>query len=268
MSSKPEPMDLSLRCGHCGFQPADQAALGEICMVCGMDGYRLLPNNTVMAYFQVLRESAAPAPPASEETPPPKLMCGHCRYQPAMHAAHLGEICGRCGVDGYRLVIQPHTPPLDAGGATATIYDSCWPPRDVVQTLADAADHLMKDHDCDQHGWERVGFAVKVARAFLAEPVSVAGDLPGVGRPVRDYMEGDPSRDDNWRCECGRFCHAESVDLRSEVDRLRLQAAATAQLLTIESGQSFHDSTDWQAEYGRLLDSLKSLTAAAQRTTG
>lgn len=42
-----------------------------------------------------------------------------------------------------------------------------WPLAEVLTKLCDAADHLLKDHDCDAHGWELVGSARDAGRAIV-----------------------------------------------------------------------------------------------------
>lgn len=42
-----------------------------------------------------------------------------------------------------------------------------------------------------------------------------------------DYTKGDPSRDDNWFCECGNFCHREAADLRAQVAAARSSSSET-----------------------------------------
>lgn len=44
-----------------------------------------------------------------------------------------------------------------------------WPIADVVNVLAGAARHLMLEHDCDRHGYERVMAAVEAAEVWLLE---------------------------------------------------------------------------------------------------
>jgi len=46
--------------------------------------------------------------------------------------------------------------------------DTPWPITDVLAKLSDAADHLLRDHACDQHGYEDVAAARDAARAALA----------------------------------------------------------------------------------------------------
>jgi hypothetical protein len=48
------------------------------------------------------------------------------------------------------------------------VADTAWPLRDVLARLADAADHLLNDHDCDTHGHEEIGIARDVARSIVA----------------------------------------------------------------------------------------------------
>lgn len=43
-----------------------------------------------------------------------------------------------------------------------------FPTRDIVRILADATEHLLHDHDCDCHGHERRGVALKAAQELLA----------------------------------------------------------------------------------------------------
>jgi hypothetical protein len=42
-----------------------------------------------------------------------------------------------------------------------------WPLRDVLKKLADAADHLLSNHDCDLHGYEEVSHARDVAKLII-----------------------------------------------------------------------------------------------------
>jgi hypothetical protein len=49
-----------------------------------------------------------------------------------------------------------------------TQNDQPWPVAQIVERLADAADHLMRDHDCDAHGYESVCAARDAGRAWLA----------------------------------------------------------------------------------------------------
>jgi len=42
-----------------------------------------------------------------------------------------------------------------------------WSAARIIERLADAADHLLGDHDCDAHGWEGVQAARDAARELL-----------------------------------------------------------------------------------------------------
>lgn len=56
-----------------------------------------------------------------------------------------------------------------------------WPTKDVLARLADAADHLLRDHGCDQHGYEGINAARDAARAIAARitaPHAIAGRNP------------------------------------------------------------------------------------------
>lgn len=47
--------------------------------------------------------------------------------------------------------------------------DTPWPLVAVLGTLLEASEHLLKDHNCDRHGWERVVYARDYAAAYLRE---------------------------------------------------------------------------------------------------
>jgi len=68
-----------------------------------------------------------------------------------------------------------------AGGGLsvdATGIDTAWPLRSVLNVLANAADHLLGAHGCDDHGHEETREAVTAARRFLAPAAPPVGDLP------------------------------------------------------------------------------------------
>jgi hypothetical protein len=44
--------------------------------------------------------------------------------------------------------------------------DGPWPLVDVLDCLADAADHLLNEHNCDMHSHEQVATARDFARQF------------------------------------------------------------------------------------------------------
>lgn len=51
-----------------------------------------------------------------------------------------------------------------------------WPLPDVLTRLADAADHLLADHNCDMHGHEGISFAVFAARQHAGRADLVSRD--------------------------------------------------------------------------------------------
>lgn len=57
---------------------------------------------------------------------------------------------------------QRRREPLILGG------DTPWPLDDVLERLADAAEHLLDAHSCDAHGYEKVQHAAKAAREYVA----------------------------------------------------------------------------------------------------
>lgn len=63
-------------------------------------------------------------------------------------------------------------------------FDTPWPLRCVLERLIGAAEHLLRDHDCDAHGWEVVqpacAAAEEIRRALAApgEPAQTKEDKP------------------------------------------------------------------------------------------
>jgi hypothetical protein len=75
-----------------------------------------------------------------------------------------------------------------------------WPPRDVVQALIRAADHLHEDHDCDADGHEEIRTARNVALNWLTFSApgqsSTAVCVYPVGRTTCGYTERN-----HWRAD-------------------------------------------------------------------
>lgn len=66
------------------------------------------------------------------------------------------DYCGELKAELARLRAQP--------------LDDCpWPLRDVLERLATGADHLLREHDCDQHGHEELAAARNAARSYLRD---------------------------------------------------------------------------------------------------
>lgn len=51
--------------------------------------------------------------------------------------------------------------------AAIQALDTPWPLFEVLRRLCDAADHLLRDHDCDVHGYEGIGLARDAGRAIV-----------------------------------------------------------------------------------------------------
>lgn len=104
-------------------------------------------------------------------------------------------------------------PSTDAGaGATPPGgMNTPWPSRDVVRQLADAAAHLMRDHNCDHHGWELVDQALNVARSFLA----------GVDRPTCNDCQREISFAVDGFTHCRRCTYTRNLE--HELSALHLQ---------------------------------------------
>lgn len=52
---------------------------------------------------------------------------------------------------------------IDAVGAGS------WSLRDALSKLCEAADHLLRDHSCDVHGYEEIGAATRAGREYLVQ---------------------------------------------------------------------------------------------------
>jgi len=48
------------------------------------------------------------------------------------------------------------------------LFEGSWPTPDVLRKLADAADHLLRDHNCDNHGCEEIAVCRDRAREVSA----------------------------------------------------------------------------------------------------
>jgi hypothetical protein len=64
--------------------------------------------------------------------------------------------------------------------------DGPWPLRDVLVKLADAADHLLNNHDCDGHGYEEIGYARDAARSLAGVTVHQAHEPLDLDDPEKD----------------------------------------------------------------------------------
>lgn len=84
-----------------------------------------------------------------------RLECGHSVW---MRSPRRQVACVPCW-------ISEHLP--DSRLIKLLRMDQPYSVRAIVEVLADAAEHLLHDHDCDRDGWERVDGALAAAREWL-----------------------------------------------------------------------------------------------------
>lgn len=60
-------------------------------------------------------------------------------------------------------------------------FDTPWPIHEVLARLADAADHLLRIHDCDAHGHELVRSAEQAARRIVRTLLANNPETQGKG---------------------------------------------------------------------------------------
>lgn len=85
---------------------------------------------------------------------------------------------------GYRAAVL-------ANGATP------YPLLDVLRILADSADHLHNEHNCDAHGWEVIAEARDAAREIIAEMTRVCGpELVDEGHGYGGHTALDAAREE------------------------------------------------------------------------
>lgn len=53
---------------------------------------------------------------------------------------------------------------------------------DILTNLASAADHLLRDHDCDRHGHERIGLDAQSAQQIAAKLTSALAKAKETGK--------------------------------------------------------------------------------------
>jgi hypothetical protein len=84
-------------------------------------------------------------------------------------ASQLGEVADQFRLlEAERDAIRGRLARLEAAFAMDTPY----PLLDVLIRLADAADHLHADHNCDADGWETAREAVSSARKIVANLIT------------------------------------------------------------------------------------------------
>lgn len=95
------------------------------------------------------------------------------------------------GVDELRLVAT-HMGDVAAAAADrlrdVLAIAEPWPTKDVLARLADAADHLLRDHGCDAHGYEGVNAARDQARSIAAR---ISAPDAGAGGRELEHVGGN-----------------------------------------------------------------------------
>jgi len=80
------------------------------------------------------------------------------RLQEASHYAKLLTEKAN-GLEQYLAPLKAENERLRARLDEVLAIGQPWPLRDVLKRLAEAATHLLREHDCDAHGYEEVGGA-------------------------------------------------------------------------------------------------------------
>jgi hypothetical protein len=116
----------------------------------------------------------------------------------------------------------PRSSDVAAGGERAEVAAfgerdliSCWPVRDVLLKLAEAAEHLLRDHDCDRLGHEGVQMAAKAARIHATAPGTNA---VGTGEPWKSLDEAELSCP---QCKSGYITDVEEDEPRQAANVTR-----------------------------------------------
>jgi hypothetical protein len=124
---------------------------------------------------------------------------------------------------------------LEALGAASPVRleeldaDTPWPLTEILTQLADAVDHLLRDHDCDHMGWEVVCIARDRARAMVVTLRS-ALPVPATGPSLRALLAEWRAKADAEDAEAKRFeghtGDIAAIYLRSCADELEAALAA------------------------------------------
>lgn len=92
-------------------------------------------------------------------------------WSPAQRANFTGAVRAcfpEACVDGGWPNIRDENARLREALDAVQALDTPYPLREVLEQLADAADHLLGTHSCDAHGYEGVGLARDAARRMVA----------------------------------------------------------------------------------------------------
>lgn len=102
---------------------------------------------------------------------------------------------------------EARTKALEAWVDALDVNES-WPVADMLEKLAGAAEHLLRDHDCDAHGWEEVsGVAIRARSAAKAIRETFARETSETKREPSDTAEAKCATCGGERsvvfCACG-----------------------------------------------------------------
>lgn len=100
------------------------------------------------------------------------IECARCRLLEA-EVDRLERMAQERATEAHDLAVQ-----LAAYGSVGPEAASAWPPRDVVQQLADSVRHLLNDHDCDCPRHEDTQLVERLARGWLATRQAVQATNP------------------------------------------------------------------------------------------
>lgn len=159
--------------------------------------------------------------------------------------------------------------------ASAELLDN-WPIRDVLARLAEAATHLLTDHDCDAHGYEGLQHAVVAARAYTAEaqpPEQLIDEVQHrMDQVVEAAVDWHQSDDDNWMDNADRL--GSRIDSLLELRSAPVDAVAEPPTTEIDLEWALRELADgWiasnqrEGEYGFYQNARRVLTAVANDAT-
>jgi len=122
------------------------------------DQVKRVATNALRGFAARLRGENVSTTPSECETITRELE----RY--AEHWEEWAEVEVKCSVlRRAAALLRERAEPTNLGA------DSPWPLSEVLTRLADAADHLLRDHDCDTYGWEGITVARDAARRYAAQ---------------------------------------------------------------------------------------------------
>jgi hypothetical protein len=261
---EPLPIDMVLHCPGCGLQHIDAPEPGtnwtnpphrsHKCHGCG-DVWRPadVPTNGVAAietrgkadtvptdrrYAAAVAEKQEAAAPRDPHEMAMAVLRDIAEPPLVMKAAEPAALAYWCQAAARHAVVMiglvERTAPLAAPpalavphqGAAAQGLDTPWPLADVLDKLADATEHLLANHGCDEHGWEVWHGCVARARRYVTELRSGL-DPPAAGRSASPSAPPAASSASPSVEERARRMMAETLCTRDDVARA-IRAAESA----------------------------------------